>query len=198
MKRNNNFQPVFFTLWASIILMLAMTFSMLGVQPVLARGSSQAAAATWYVTTTGNDAANDCLTPATPCASVNGALGKAAAGDTIKVAVGTSLGNSDTKAALIAQGVTLSGGWDAAFSTQTITLVQSITRASASPTSALSVNFIVTFSGPVTGVDATDFALTTTGPSDASITSVSGSGGYLHSECSDRDWGRQHPAGCSR
>ncbi len=56
--------------------------------------------------------------------------------------------------------------------------VVSITRASGSPTSASSVDFTVTFSEPVTGVDAngSDFALFTSGVSGASITSVSGSG----------------------
>jgi hypothetical protein len=58
----------------------------------------------------------------------------------------------------------------------------SIVRASANPTtSATSVDFTVTFSGSVTGVDTTapfnDFSLTTTGSiSGASVTSVSGSG----------------------
>ncbi|MDQ5846908.1 MAG: Ig-like domain-containing protein [Acidobacteriota bacterium] len=41
--------------------------------------------------------------------------------------------------------------------------VQSITRASTNPTNAASVDFTVTFSENVTGVDAADFALTTTG-----------------------------------
>src|SRR5205807_2270085 len=39
-----------------------------------------------------------------------------------------------------------------------------------------SVSFTVTFSESVTGVDASDFALTTTGLSGASVTNVSGSG----------------------
>jgi hypothetical protein len=38
------------------------------------------------------------------------------------------------------------------------------------------VSFIVTFSKPVTGVDAADFSLTTTGLSGATITNVTGSG----------------------
>jgi len=55
--------------------------------------------------------------------------------------------------------------------------VVSITRADPNPTSAASVRFTVTFSEPVTGVDASDFALTTTGSlSGMSVTSVSGSG----------------------
>ena len=54
--------------------------------------------------------------------------------------------------------------------------VASIDRASPNPSSAASVNFTVTFSEPVTGVDAGDFVLTTTGVTGASITDVSGSG----------------------
>src|SRR5204862_2783125 len=42
----------------------------------------------------------------------------------------------------------------------------------ASPTNASIVNYTVTFSEAVTGVDASDFSLTTTGVSGASITSV--------------------------
>jgi len=55
--------------------------------------------------------------------------------------------------------------------------VLSITKSGADPTNATSVNFIVTFSDSVTGVDATDFILTTTGAiTGASVTSVTGSG----------------------
>ncbi|MBK7455505.1 MAG: hypothetical protein IPJ46_17800 [Anaerolineales bacterium] len=54
--------------------------------------------------------------------------------------------------------------------------ILSITRASISPTSASSVDFTVTFSEPVTGVDTAlpfnDFTLTTSGITGASITSV--------------------------
>jgi len=55
--------------------------------------------------------------------------------------------------------------------------VVSIARASADPTNAASVNFTVTFSVPVTGVDKTDFTLVTTGGVTKSVISkVSGSG----------------------
>ena len=59
--------------------------------------------------------------------------------------------------------------------------VTSITRANANPTAAASVDFTITFSEAVTGVDLVapfgDFALTTSsGISGASITGVSGSG----------------------
>ncbi|WP_345319406.1 FG-GAP repeat protein [Candidatus Villigracilis proximus] len=52
----------------------------------------------------------------------------------------------------------------------------SITRASATPTSASSVDFTVTFSESVIGVDPGDFTLTTTGVSSAAVSGISGSG----------------------
>ncbi|GER79729.1 MAG: Ig-like domain-containing protein [Anaerolineales bacterium] len=55
-------------------------------------------------------------------------------------------------------------------------VVMSITRANTNPTNAASVNFTVTFSEAVTGVDAGDFDLTTTGVTGASVASVSSSG----------------------
>jgi hypothetical protein len=44
-------------------------------------------AATWYVSNTGNDL-NDCMTLATPCATIQAAINKASSGDTINVAAG--------------------------------------------------------------------------------------------------------------
>ena len=55
-------------------------------------------------------------------------------------------------------------------------IVVSSALASLNPTAAASVDFTVTFSKPVTGVDATDFVLTSSGLSGASVTAVSGSG----------------------
>ncbi|MBL8063021.1 MAG: CSLREA domain-containing protein [Anaerolineales bacterium] len=59
---------------------------------------------------------------------------------------------------------------------RTAPTVTSIIRISADPTSASSVDFSVTFSEPVTDVDVFDFALTTTGLINTSISAVSGSG----------------------
>ncbi|MBI5825033.1 MAG: metallophosphoesterase [Chloroflexi bacterium] len=50
----------------------------------------------------------------------------------------------------------------------------SITRASSNPTNATSVDFSVTFSEPVTGVDVSDFALSTN--AGASLSNISGTG----------------------
>ncbi len=60
--------------------------------------------------------------------------------------------------------------------TQPSPLVMSITRASATPTGATDINFNVTFSQNVTGVDAGDFSLTTSGVLGAAVSGVSGSG----------------------
>ncbi len=54
---------------------------------------------------------------------------------------------------------------------RTAPMVMSIVRAGSNPTGATSVQFTVTFSEDVTGVNAGDFALTTSGVTGASITS---------------------------
>jgi uncharacterized repeat protein (TIGR01451 family) len=72
----------------------------------------------WYVSPSGNDG-NDCQSPATPCATINGALGKAnfLTGDTVLVAVGTYTGSSD-EVVLLDKSLRLFGGWDGTFTTQ--------------------------------------------------------------------------------
>ncbi|MDP1614093.1 MAG: LamG domain-containing protein [Sulfuritalea sp.] len=73
-----------------------------------------------------------------------------------------------------------SGNYDVGFSigsfTPTYPTVVSIVRAGASPTSAATVAWTVTFSSSVTGVNAADFSLAATGLSGAFITTVSGAG----------------------
>jgi hypothetical protein len=54
--------------------------------------------------------------------------------------------------------------------------VNAIVRANSNPSSASSIGFTVSFSKSVTGVDPSDFMLTTTGVSGAAITGLSGSG----------------------
>lgn len=78
------------------------------------------AAGPWYVSTAvGSSDSNDCSTPATPCASINGALAKPGFtdGDTIKVAVGTYYGTGN-EVVLLNRSATLSGGWDSSFTSQ--------------------------------------------------------------------------------
>ncbi|MBL8058613.1 MAG: hypothetical protein JNK29_18060, partial [Anaerolineales bacterium] len=71
------------------------------------------AAGTWYVATTGSDS-NDCATPATPCATINTAIGKITSGDTIRIAVGVYTDGGD-QVVLLDRSASLSGGWDEAF-----------------------------------------------------------------------------------
>ncbi|MBK8619442.1 MAG: S-layer homology domain-containing protein [Anaerolineales bacterium] len=58
----------------------------------------------------------------------------------------------------------------------TAPIVSSSLRASTSPSALPSVNFTVTFSESVTGVDTSDFNLTTTGVSGATVSGLSGTG----------------------
>jgi hypothetical protein len=83
---------------------------------VIPAPQSARAAGPWYVSTTGNDA-DDCLSLNTPCATINGAIGKASSGDTIYVAVGTFTGTGD-QVVPIDKDITLSGGWEETFTTQ--------------------------------------------------------------------------------
>ena len=55
-------------------------------------------------------------------------------------------------------------------------VVASIARADPNPTGTASVNFVVTFSESVSGVDAADFALTSSGVTNETINGVAGTG----------------------
>ncbi len=70
----------------------------------------------WYVAPTGSDT-SDCLSPATPCATLNGAIRKASPSDTILVATGIYTGSGD-EVMLIDKNMTLSGGWNMSFTLQ--------------------------------------------------------------------------------
>lgn len=74
------------------------------------------AAGPWYVAANGNDT-NTCASPAAPCATIGGALGKASGNDTIYVGAGTYIG-AGWVALEIAKPITLSGGWNSDFSRQ--------------------------------------------------------------------------------
>jgi len=87
-----------------------------GIEHVITENAPTLAPTTWYVSTTGNDT-NSCASPASPCLTINGAIGKATAGDMIKVAVGTYTG-SGTEVVSIVTNIILSGGWDAGFTAQ--------------------------------------------------------------------------------
>jgi hypothetical protein len=79
------------------------------------------AAGPWYVSEEGNDS-NSCTSPGSACLSINSALGKAAPGDTIFVASGTYIGTGSEVVSIIKDG-TLSGGWNAGFTTQNGTTI---------------------------------------------------------------------------
>jgi hypothetical protein len=108
------------------------------------------------------------------------------AGDTFKVIVDT--GNGSGSIALKLPGNDgnirdlannpLFGGFNSDFYTidRTPPTVTSITRASSNPTNAANVDFTVTFSEAVTGVDGADFVLVTSSVNGAAITSVNGFG----------------------
>jgi hypothetical protein len=66
---------------ALLVSMLLLTLLLPGA-PVLA-------SSTRYVSTTGNDAGNNCMNQANPCKTITHALNKASAGDTISAAAGT-------------------------------------------------------------------------------------------------------------
>lgn len=74
------------------------------------------AASPWYVAPGGNDGAS-CLSPAAACATIQGAVDKAADGDEIRIATGIYR-SSMTAVVAITKTLTLRGGWDAAFSSQ--------------------------------------------------------------------------------
>jgi outer membrane protein assembly factor BamB len=71
---------------------------------------------TWYVSPTGNDA-NDCKSPISACATIQAAIGKAAAGDTIKVATGTYT-STGLQVVVIDKALVVLGGWNASFTAQ--------------------------------------------------------------------------------
>ena len=67
--------------------------------------------------------------------------------------------------------------------------VQSINRADDNPTNLSSVDWTVTFSESVTGVDSSDFALVQSGGvAGASITGVTGERRHLHRHGEHRLW----------
>ncbi|MFQ5615486.1 MAG: choice-of-anchor Q domain-containing protein [Anaerolineales bacterium] len=78
------------------------------------------AAGTWYVSANTGDDANDCAAPATPCLTIQAALGKPGflPGDTVLVAEGNYIDYINLEVVSLTQDVTLSGGWDTTFTSQ--------------------------------------------------------------------------------
>jgi predicted outer membrane repeat protein len=94
--------------------MLAIALSVLAIVALTSRPIR--AAGPWYVAPGGDDG-NDCLSSGAPCATINGAIGKASAGDTIYVATGTYTGTGD-EVVLLDKDAMISGGWDETFVAQ--------------------------------------------------------------------------------
>jgi DNA/RNA endonuclease G (NUC1) len=118
-------------------------------------------------------------------ASVTGFTGS---GTTYTVTVNTGSGDGTIRLDVVTGGTVIDAAGNllaSGFTTgetyaidKTSPSVQSIARANADPTGAASVAFTVTFNESVSGVDAGDFALATSGVTGASITGVTGSGPY--------------------
>lgn len=70
-----------------LALLTALTLILVVGMMMFAPARTQAAGP-WYVSTTGNDA-NDCLSPATACLTLQAAINKSSPGDTVNVAAGT-------------------------------------------------------------------------------------------------------------
>lgn len=102
------------TIFVRSTLAICLTVALLGLSPAPRPAE---AAGVWYVATTGSDS-NDCASPGTPCATISAAIDRAAAGDEVRLAIGTYTGAGPWVASLT-QDLTLSGGWEATFASQT-------------------------------------------------------------------------------
>lgn len=89
----------------------------LGIVLILNISQEVRAAGSWYVSPIGSDAYS-CSTTTQPCATINGAIAKAANGDLIYVAVGNYTGSSSSPVVELNKILTLSGGWNANFTVQ--------------------------------------------------------------------------------
>ena len=113
-----------------------------------------------YVAIAGGDCAGAIARPATSCTDTVAATGSYSYRVVASLATWTAVSNA----------VAVSVNTDTSYPTA------SITRITASPTNVTSLQWRVSFSEPVTGVDATDLALVTGGAvSGVAITSVTGS-----------------------
>ncbi len=98
--------------WFALIVLAVTALVLIALWPRPAR-----AAGPWYVAPGGSDS-NSCLSAGSPCATINGAIGKATSGDTIYVATGTYTASTGSEVVLINKNITLSGGWNSGFTTQ--------------------------------------------------------------------------------
>lgn len=94
-------------------LLLSLALSTAGGLPATAQ-----AGGVWYVRAGGADTGL-CATPATACATINVAIGKAAAGDRIVIAADVFQRTSGSEVVRVDKPIFLSGGWDSDFTAQT-------------------------------------------------------------------------------
>lgn len=85
--------------------------------PIQRVGRADPSGTSRYVATTGSNT-SDCTVLLNPCLTINYAIGQAIDGDTVYVEVGTYTGSGTSPVVTIEKSITLSGGWDASFSTQ--------------------------------------------------------------------------------
>ncbi len=71
----------------------------------------------WYVTTNGMDS-KDCHSPSTACGTINGAINKAANGDSVFISTGKFTVGSGNEVVLINKNINLLGGWNSDFTNQ--------------------------------------------------------------------------------
>lgn len=99
------------------LIILAGMLALIGLDGIAAPPTPARAAGPWYVAPSGSDA-NSCLSAGSPCATINGAIGKTSSGDTVYVATGVYTASTGSEVVLINKSVTLSGGWNGGFTTQ--------------------------------------------------------------------------------
>lgn len=141
--------------------------------------------ATFSEPVTGFDASDIDLSESTTSGSLTATVTETGTmdGTTYEIAVTGMTGNGEVVATVTANAATDAAGNSNRASNSidntitfnnTVPTIDSITRANPNPTSAATVSYTIQFSEAVTGVDATDFELVTSGISAAKITQVTG------------------------
>ncbi|TMA47817.1 MAG: DUF1565 domain-containing protein, partial [Deltaproteobacteria bacterium] len=106
--------------------------------------TGHAQAADRFVSTGGSDAANDCLSSASPCRTVTQGLAQAASGDTVKVAGGTYVENIGID---FPTSLALSGGWTADFAVRDPAVNPTVVEGGLQADAGLGETVVVTVEG---------------------------------------------------